>query len=93
MSDLVSLRFVTRMTPYSVGQVAGFASGHAQRLVAAGKAVYVNPPPGCDERGVPIKKEAEVAKPKTRRKAAKKTTEESDELEKRKSGKLGTVKK
>lgn len=90
MADLVSLRFVKRHTPYSAGVIAGFKPGYAQRLVAAGEAVYVNPPPGLDERGKPIKKEPEPPK----KAAPKKKADEKDEIpEDRKSGKLGTVKK
>ena len=89
MSDIVRLRFIKRMEPYSVGDLAGFTLNHASGIVAAGRAVYDPPPPGCDEFGKAIKKEALVEKPKT--KGKKKAPAGS--MEKRKSGKLGTVKK
>jgi hypothetical protein len=96
--DLTSLRFKSKMEPYHPGELAGFPLERAQRIVAAGIAVYVDPPAGLDETGEPImedeeKKESAVkSKPKTTGRGRKKK-EPEDGIESRKSGKLGTVKK
>ena len=92
MSDLISLRFIRPMSPYSVGDVAGFTLNHAENIVKGGRAVYANPPPGCDEYGKPLEKEPVVEKKASKRKPAPKK-EPEDGIESRKSGKLGTVKK
>lgn len=90
MGNLVSLRFIKRMEPYSVEDVAGFDLDYAHRLVASGAAVFNAPPPGLDQYGNPIKKEAAVKEPKPKT-APKK--EPKSGMKSRRSGKLGTVKK
>ena len=88
-NDLISMRFITRMVPYSAGDLAGFKLDYCQRLIEVGCAVYATPPPGCDEFGSPLEREAPVEKVKT----TQKKKEQPDDMQKRKSGRLGTVKK
>ena len=91
MAEKISVRFIKRMTPYPVGQIAGFDLHHAEKLVRHGRAVFVNPPPGLDEYGKPIKKEPE---PEPKKKAPKgRKTSKPDIPDDRKNGDLGTVKK
>jgi len=92
MSDLISLRFIAQMTPYSPGTVAWFKLDYAKKIVASRKAVYAVPPAGCDEYGEPIKGEPPVEDEKPEIKTAPKKEPKSG-LKSRKTGKLGTVKK
>ena len=95
--ELVSVKFTKKRTPYQAGDLAGFPAVTAQRFVEGGVAVYKNPPPGLDEFGKPIEEE-EPSKKGGRKASAKKEDSVSDEkekaeLEKRKTGDPGTVKK
>jgi hypothetical protein len=62
---LVSLTVTGAVPPFLKGEVAGFAPGHAQKLVEERRAVYNDPPPGLDKHG---KKLEAAPKPKPKRK-------------------------
>ncbi len=93
MSDLISLRFIKPMSPYGVGDEAGFTLKRSDNIVRLGRAVYVTPPPGCDELGKPIKKEPVVKDKKASKAKTAPKKEPTDGLKSRRSGRLGTVKK
>jgi hypothetical protein len=97
--ELVSVRFIRKQVPYLAGDLAGFPASAAQRLVAGGVATYVEPPPGLDEFGRPFSPEEEEPKAKGRKASSKSKEDavsdekEKAELDKRKTGDPGTVKK
>jgi hypothetical protein len=53
------VRFVKASQPYNAGETAMFPAGQARRLVGMRVADYVTPPPGYDEVGNRIRKDAE----------------------------------
>ena len=53
-SGLVPVRFYETAMGFNAGEIAGFPYPEAAALVVRGVAVYVTPPPGVDEQGVPI---------------------------------------
>lgn len=70
--DLVGIVFTKSQPPYHPGEGARRSPKGASLLVALGVAKYVDPPPGLDEYGIPLKERAapkKVAKPKPKAKA------------------------
>ncbi len=59
-SALVVVRFYEKHDKYLAGETAGFSYPEAKALVDGGVAVYVSPPPGLDEQGVPLEAETET---------------------------------
>jgi hypothetical protein len=51
---LIAVRFYEHHDKHNEGETGGFPYAEARALVDAGVAVYVKPPPGVDEQGVPL---------------------------------------
>ena len=51
---LIPIRFYEAHPPYNAGEVAGKPYAEARALVKRGRAVYLTPPPGVDDQGVPL---------------------------------------
>jgi len=71
-SELILVRFRSSNAPYLAGECAGFNPAYALKLVDAGKAEFVEPPPGLDIEGkvLPVDKPTPKVerKPPTKRK-------------------------
>ena len=50
----IAVRLYEHHGKHNRGEVAGFPYAEARALVDAGVAVYLTPPPGVDEQGVPL---------------------------------------
>jgi len=74
--ELVSIRWTKNQPPYNANEICGRSPKDAQILVDQEVAVYIDPPPGLDEKGKaleepdpPAKKKAAAKKGKAKVKA------------------------
>jgi len=67
--DTITVRLLAQVPPFNCNEVAGFIPVVAQKLIADGQAVYVDPPPGLDETGAALPKPKPKAKAKAKPRA------------------------
>jgi hypothetical protein len=53
-ADQVGVEYIRQSPPFNTGETAGHREHEARQLIAAGFAVYVDPPDGMNEFGLQI---------------------------------------